>query len=113
MTDASLTFIGSNSYKSHPMVATLTKNPDKICIHAEFDAIRQACNYFTSKMGVRRSDLSRVDLSDFEMSIARVLYDGTPALAKPCVDCQIMLSSFKLRKVEWTKDVCKNKEGFT
>lgn len=103
MTDASLTFVGNNSYKSHPMVVLLTKNPDRNCLHCEMDAVRKACNYFTSKLGVRRTDLSKVDLSDFTMSIARVLYDGTPALAKPCEICQGMLDNFSINKVEWTE----------
>lgn len=102
VSDGVSTFIGENSYRSHPMVARFSKNPDRICLHAESAAVIKALRYFTSRLGIRRDDIYSIDLSGFSIYVARVLADGSPANARPCEDCQRMLKSFNINRIEHT-----------
>lgn len=104
LTDGTALFTGFNSYKTHTLVSRFSTHPDRIHLHAEMDCIRQALNYFSKKSGVHRNSIiNQVDLSEFKLYIARVLADGSPALAKPCSDCQKALKFFGITNVEWTK----------
>lgn len=80
--------IGLNQRKSHPLQAKFGVRPGLPCIHAEIAAI------------VKASDLW---LDDAEMYIARILKDGTPALAKPCPGCQMAIQAFDIKEVYWTE----------
>lgn len=103
LTDGTLTFIGYNSYKSHPLQKKFSEDPEcKIHVHAETDAIIKACNYFTSKSGTRRNYWGEIELGNFKLYVARVLADGTPALAKPCIGCQSAIVAFGIKEVCWT-----------
>ena len=102
LTDGTSEFIGENSYKSHPLVRYFTKRSEKICRHAEADAVIKAVQYFTGKTGVSRKSFSDVSLEGFTLSIARVLADGSTGLAKPCQDCDDMIRFFGIDTVEYT-----------
>lgn len=89
--------------RSHPLQARYATHSDRVWLHAEVDCLRQAINYFTGIQGVRRDNLSAIDLSGFTMSVARVLADGTPSLAKPCAGYMAAIKRFKIEKVVWTE----------
>lgn len=78
---------GINQRKSHPLQAKFSRFPGWSYLHAEIAAL---------------VDARGEDLSDATMYIARVLKDGTPALAKPCKGCQKALIAFGLKDVIWT-----------
>lgn len=82
---------GMNSRKSDPLAAKYGRHPDAVYPHAELAAIKAALRVINVD-----------DLSDCSLFIARVLKDGTEALAKPCVGCQRMLNEFGIKNVEWT-----------
>ena len=102
LTDGTSEFIGENSYKSHPLVRYFTKKNERVCRHAESDAIIKAVQYFTGKTGVSRKSFADVSLEGFTLSIARVLADGSTGLAKPCQDCDDMIRFFGIDTVEYT-----------
>jgi cytidine/deoxycytidylate deaminase-like protein len=96
-------FEGENSYKTHPMVARLGRNPDKECMHAEMDAIVQAAMSHTTKLGVKRNDLSSFSLEGYSMFVARVHANGRPALAKPCNECMKTIHNLGIKHLEYTR----------
>lgn len=102
LTDGTSDFFGENSYKSHPFVKRFSDNTDKICLHAELEAILEAVRYFSRIRGVSYTT-HQYDLSSFRMYVASVLADGTPALAKPCLTCQRALDYYGIHDITWTK----------
>ena len=94
-------FTGQNSYKSHPLQKKFGCNEECIHIHAEIDAIVGAMKWIAWTAGMRYNMVD--DLSMFDMYVARVLKDGTPALSRPCEGCWRAISAFNIRSVEWTK----------
>lgn len=88
-----LEFQGVNSYKTHPLVKRFSKDDTKICLHAEMDALVKYFRYDPGWTG---------PLSHYDIYIARVLKDGTPALAKPCETCLGALTYFGIRNIYWT-----------
>lgn len=102
LTDGHTAFTGFNGYKSHPLVRWFSKKDEKVCRHAEGDAIIKAVQYFTGKSGTNRKSFFDVDLSGFTMSVARVLADGSPALARPCPECDEMIRFFGIDTIEYT-----------
>lgn len=95
-------FYGLNKYKTHPLQSKFGSNPECIYLHAELDAIIRAINFRARYEGKRYLSLDICDLSDFDMYIARVLKDGTPAIAKPCEGCMKAIEHFNVRSVQWT-----------
>jgi tRNA(Arg) A34 adenosine deaminase TadA len=94
LSNGSNTYFGWNSYKSHPLQARFaekTGSPEKLSIHSEISAIVEA----VQKGRVR-------DFRGYTMYIARLLGDGTPALAKPCLSCLAAITEFGINQVEWT-----------
>lgn len=89
-------YYGWNSYKTHPLAREFSGNDNQVCIHAELDAL---LDFFSCSL---IDEHSSADLEDYTMYVARVLKDGTTALAKPCVACQKMLIHFGVGNVEWT-----------
>jgi len=92
LTDGYSNYIGTNSYRSHPLQARFAKKtgcPEKICIHAEISAIAKAVQ-------------AKVNLADYKMYIARVLANGEPALARPCESCMAAITEFGITEVEYT-----------
>lgn len=86
---------GMNSRKSDPLAAKYGRHPDAIYPHAELAAIKSAVDYF------RLDGLE--ELYECTMYVARVLKNGEPALAKPCIGCQRAIQEFGITNVEWTK----------
>lgn len=46
---------------------------------------------------------ARFNLKDTNVYVARTLTDGTPALAKPCLNCLHTLTAAGVRRVIWTE----------
>lgn len=86
------TWIGFNSYRTHPLQYKFSGNSDQICTHAEIAALAKACR-----------NGPYIDLSEYTMYVARVLKDGTPALARPCPVCAGAISEFGVGNVVWTE----------
>jgi tRNA(Arg) A34 adenosine deaminase TadA len=102
LTNGYNTFIGLNSYKSHPLQARFaikTGFPEKIHIHSEIAAIAQVARQALIPNWAKLNP----DLSDYRMYIARVLADGSPALARPCPGCMAAITEFGIKHVEWTE----------
>ena len=103
LSDGVSQFIGNNSYRSHPFVKYFSESDSKICLHSELDALNKAVRYFSRRSGVSyKKSISHLFLSGFTASVARVLSNGEPALAKPCSVCQKALDHFKVSNIEWT-----------
>lgn len=84
---------GTGQRKTHPKQAAFAKlagSPDKICLHAEIDALIKACKW---------SDKTKKSLNGCTIFVARVKKDGTPGLAKPCNVCSMVLKKFGIRVV--------------
>lgn len=90
LTNGYRSFIGFNSYKSSTLQAFFSKDPAKVCTHAEIAAIQKAIK------GPYR------DLSGYTMYVARLLADDSPALAKPCLICMKAIQAVGISDVEWT-----------
>jgi tRNA(Arg) A34 adenosine deaminase TadA len=84
--------VGSNSRKTHPLMAKFGKNDKAIYLHAEVDAIKNALQFLDSD-----------ELIGTTMYIARAKADGSAGLAKPCEGCQRALVAFGIEKVYWTE----------
>lgn len=89
-------WVGLNQYKTHPMMYRFSKDPTKIYLHAEIDAINSLISFYNSEHKIR--DI----LSSCDIYVSRVLKDGTSALAKPCSSCFGALTHFGIRNVYWT-----------
>ncbi len=79
----------NNMSKSHPLQQKYCDHDHALGLHAEVH----------SCLGV-----SLPELNGANMYVARVLRDGTLALAKPCRVCQRFLISVGIRKVTYTTD---------
>lgn len=90
ITNHNIRYYGWNQYKTHPMMFRFSKNPNQLCLHAEIDAL----------LGAYKA--RGADLSDFDVYVARVLRNGSPAFAKPCETCMGALTFFKVRRIYWT-----------
>jgi tRNA(Arg) A34 adenosine deaminase TadA len=88
-------WIGLNQYKTHPMMLKFSKDHNKICLHAEVDAL---ISYNTCLA----AGLYGEELDHYDIYVARVLKDDSPALAKPCNTCFGALSYFGIRNIYWT-----------
>lgn len=82
---------GANSRKTHPLAKKYGKHPEALCLHAEIAAIKDALR-----------EIGPDEFSDYTLYVARVLKDGTPALAKPCIGCARAILEFGIGNVEWT-----------
>jgi cytidine deaminase len=83
--------IGTNKYKTHPVMKKFCKNPDAIFLHAEVDAIHKATKLLTLKQ-----------LEKATLVVVRVKQDGSSGLAKPCAGCQDCIDHYKLKEVVYT-----------
>jgi len=85
--------IGFNSYiKSHPYMAKLSakhKDPFKIFLHAEVDAI------------LKCKDLTKAH----RILITRVSKSGRLLLAKPCKICQTAIEAAGISIIEYSQDL--------
>jgi tRNA(Arg) A34 adenosine deaminase TadA len=83
--------VGKNSYKSDPLQFRYSRHPLSICKHAEIDAIKNAIKNGNSN-----------ELEGSTMFVARILKDGSLALAQPCQGCQKALDEFGIQ-AHWTE----------
>lgn len=84
--------VGVNSHKTHPLQKRFARNPQSLHLHAEIAALKNALRKFSLE-----------ELSGATIYVARVLKDGSPALAKPCLGCEKALMEFGIKHVHWTK----------
>lgn len=77
---------GFNNYKTHPLQKQYARNPASLCLHAEIDAI--------ARLGHQAKGA--------DLYVARVLKNGTPAMAKPCQGCVRAIAAFGIRNVYYT-----------
>ena len=99
LTDGRHLFYAYNQYKTHPLQARFSLNPQSIYLHSEVSVIEKAIRHL-SRGASRRSV---TDLSDFRLYVARVLKDGTSGLAMPCTGCFKAVRYFGIEKVQWTE----------
>jgi tRNA(Arg) A34 adenosine deaminase TadA len=85
--------IGLNSHKTDPLQLRYSRHPLSICKHAEIAAIKNAL----------KADRN-VDLTKASIFIARVLKNGSTAMAQPCEGCQKALKAYGINRVFWTTD---------
>lgn len=83
---------GLNSRKTHPLMKKYTNNHLKIYMHAEIAAINNALKTH-----------SKEELRGADIFVARVLKNGSRAVAKPCPVCQKALDDFGITGVYWTE----------
>lgn len=83
---------GFNSRKTHPLAFRFSESHLKICTHAEIQAIINALRHHKEE-----------ELIGMEIAIARVLKNGSVAVAKPCKNCQTALANYGIKSVHWTK----------
>lgn len=85
--------LGVAQYKSHPLQAKYSRNPDSIFLHAEIDAIRK----------LKDKDF----LSSCDLYVCRLKYKGrklVDGLACPCEGCQQAIEDFNIKRVFYTKE---------
>ena len=89
--------IGTNSYKTHPIMNEYGVTESSIYLHAEIDALNKALKF------LKEDQLSKCDLY-----VLRVKRDDNYAwirgLAKPCDGCMKAIHKYKIKKVFYTKD---------
>ena len=93
ITDGFRFFKGHNSYRTHPWQAKYgarTGLPEAVHVHSEIAALVQATR-------------SGIVPSRSTVFVARVLKDGSPALAKPCPGCLMALTEFGFTDIHWTE----------
>ena len=84
------------------MMKRFSKDDNKIYLHAEIDAL---LTFFVRYQERLDSDMSMAEkLSNANVYVARVLKDGSPALAKPCDTCLGALMYFGIlpENIHWT-----------
>lgn len=82
---------GKNSRKSHPLQRLFSKSDLKIALHAEISAIVDA---------LRNHD--EQELVGATIYVARVLKNGSRAIAKPCPICERAIKAYGIEAVHWT-----------
>jgi deoxycytidylate deaminase len=85
--------VGTNKYKTHPIMYKFKKNDQAIFLHAEVDAIVKASKKLTEKQ-----------MGKAELIVVRVLNDGTPAISKPCDGCKLCISDYNIKKTYYIKE---------
>ncbi|SVE26487.1 uncharacterized protein METZ01_LOCUS479341 [marine metagenome] len=91
--------IGTNSYKTHPIMSEYGVNEDSIYLHAEIDAINKALKLISKKQ-LAQCDLYILRVKR-EQGVESAWIRG---LAKPCSGCMKAIKQYKIRKVYYTKD---------
>lgn len=82
---------GFNSRRSHPLQFAFSKSHVKIALHAEISSIIDA---------LRNHD--KEELEGSSIYVARVLKNGSRAIAKPCPICQRAISAYGIKASYWT-----------
>lgn len=83
---------GQNERKTHPMMKRFDDTHLRLYLHAEIAAIIDALKTHSEK-----------DLRGSEIYVARILKNGSQALAKPCSVCQKALDTYGITGVYYTE----------
>lgn len=83
---------GMNSRRSHPLQKLFSKSDVKIALHAEISAIIDA---------LRNNE--EEDLKGATIFVARVLKNGSRAIAKPCPICEKAIKAYGITGMYWTE----------
>lgn len=83
---------GMNTRKTHPLQKLFSKREVKIALHAEISAIVDALRSHEEE-----------ELQGASIFIARILKDGSRAIAKPCPVCDRALSAYGITGIYWTE----------
>lgn len=102
LTNGRVMWVGINSWRTSTLQAMFRDREDRIACHAEIHCLEQAIRHFSKINGHARRDHAKVDLSEFRLSVARVLSDGSVGASKPCLGCASALARFKVKGLEWT-----------
>jgi deoxycytidylate deaminase len=86
--------LGYNRMKSHPFQARFGSNSDKIYLHAETAAIKNALRH------IRISELKKCSLYIYRRRKINGKYQR--AIAKPCEGCMRAIIEFEFKKVTYT-----------
>jgi|TARA_B100000959_G_C14973467_1_gene620646 tRNA(Arg) A34 adenosine deaminase TadA len=89
--------VGTNSYKTHPIMEEYGNNKESIFLHAEIDAFNKALKL-----------LSKEQLAKCDLYILRVKRDKknkwVRGLAKPCKGCMKAIAQHNIRNIFFTQD---------
>lgn len=88
--------IGYNRMKTHPMQAKYSTNSERIYLHAEISAIKNALRYMSV------SELKRCSLYVYRKKKINGSYCS--GLAKPCSGCMRAIVEFGLKEVIYSDD---------
>lgn len=83
---------GLNSRRSHPLQKLFSKSDVKIALHAEISAIIDA---------LRNNE--EEELKGATIFVARVLKNGSRAIAKPCIICERAIKAYGITATYWTE----------
>lgn len=82
---------GQNTRRSHPLQKLFSKSEVKIALHAEISAIIDALR-----------NHSEEELAGSSIFVARVLKNGSRAIAKPCPICERAIAAYRISATYWT-----------
>lgn len=84
--------MGWNQYRSHPLQAQFSSNPDSIYLHAEIDSIAKALRRCREFHHFGRSTLY----------VVRVGAKGEMRLARPCEGCWRAIHKYEIGRIVWS-----------
>lgn len=90
--------VGVNTQRNSPDVCA--DPATQAARHAEINALRMLTRPPYTAHSMKHSQ--GIDFSALTLYSARVLVDGTPALAKPCAYCDTLIGILGFKKVLWT-----------
>jgi len=91
--------IGTNKYKTHPIMDKFKKNDKAIFLHAEVDAINKA-----------KKKLDENQLRKARLYVIRLLKDGSLGIACPCRGCSQCISHYGIKTVFYSNKLGQIKE---
>lgn len=81
--------IGYNRKKTHPLQKKFQNRPERLCLHAEIDAISK----------IKRKHI----LNTCDLYILRLSKGGTVSNSEPCDGCKKAIKFFNIKRVYWTE----------
>lgn len=88
---------GINRYKTHPIMLSQGYREGQVFIHAEAEVIKNALRLITQEQ-LQKSSLYVVRVKKNQEG------NYIEGLAKPCLGCQKLITTFGIETVEWTVD---------
>lgn len=83
--------IGTNKYKTHPIMDKFKKNKSAIFLHAEVDAINKA-----------KKKLDEHQLKKSRLYVIRILKNGSLGIACPCQGCSQCILHYGIKTVYYS-----------